>query len=441
MASGSPYNDDFCRYISNFQVGFNYNRHGASFLEILSFFSFLYSYDTVPFFSIISCAILACIAIICKKILDIVHKWEYASNKYIFVCLIPIVVNPYLVEVMIFRFDNLFITIALLCSTGAAYFSAARNYCDETGKSETNHIANIGMAKWIFIQLWLLLFSLLVYQAAFSAYIVVFTYVLLVNLSKNKRLSQIASEMRHWIYSMLLSLGSYIPFATTMNAEKIELKSAFSKEMPRSIQEVTNNTIANICNYSRELYNDWSVNAAGLIFFVLSICFVLTFLIDTWENIKSKPIAIARITAICICMLAFFLSPLGISTPLELSSHKVYEFLNPRIIYSIVILMAFILYKNYFFIMQKTGISSVAVKSIYTRKHMLHCRMYEMFLVLFGLWNIYYMNCFGNIMYAQRQLQHNVLYDLANDLNALGQRYPNLSRLYIPNNVRTPVMR
>jgi hypothetical protein len=341
-----------------------------------------------------------------------------------------------LVEVLIFRFDNLFITIALLCSIGAAYFSVAKKYHNSgSEKSEVKYVADMSIAKWIFIQVWLLLFSLLIYQAAFSAYIVVFTYVLLVNFSKNKQLSQIISEMRHWTYSILFSIGSYIPFAIATNVEKMELQSAFNREMPGSIHDMINNILENICNYFKGLYNDWSVNTIGVIFFALSICFTLTFLVDTWKNIKNRHIAIARITVICICVFAFFLSPLGVSIPLELSSHKIYEIMNPRIVYSIIILMAFILYKNYFFLMQ------VATENIHAKKYTLYRRMYEGFLFFFGLWSIYYMNCFGNIMYIQQQLQHNVFYDLANDLHDIRQEYQNFSRLYIHGNVCTPVMR
>ncbi|MDR3151774.1 MAG: glucosyltransferase domain-containing protein [Holosporaceae bacterium] len=439
MMSFSPYRDDYCRYISNYPVEvWGYSRVATRILEILSFFS-LYSYDAAPFSTVLSCAVLASVAVICKEILNIAHQGEYASHKYTFACLIPIVVNPYLAEILIFRFDNLFMTIALLCSTGAAYFSIARSYRSGAEKLATEPMANLNTAQWIFIQLGLLLLSLLFYQPAFSAYIVVFTYVLLVNLSKDKPLLQIVSETRHWIYSILFSLTAFFPF--TINEEGKKLKCSVSKIMPHGVGDLIDNVIGNICNYSKGLYNDWSANAAGMIFFALFACFILTFLADTWRNIKNKQIAIVRIVVISVFAVAFLLSPLGVNIPLELYYHKIHGFIMPRVIYTMGFLMAFVLYKNYFFIMRLASRPAIAVRSVQSKKHMLYRRTYEVFLFFFGVWSLGYMNCFGNIMYVQQLLQHNVFYDLANDFYEIKQNNPKLSELYLTGNVRTPVMR
>ncbi|MDR2410140.1 MAG: hypothetical protein LBE13_18810, partial [Bacteroidales bacterium] len=142
-----------------------------------------------------------------------------------------------------------------------------------------------------------------------------------------------------------------------------------------------------------------------------------------------------------VCSFAFFVSPLGVSIPLELCHHKTYGIISPRVIYTIGFLMAFVLYKNYFFILRLVSRSPITAESMYVKNCMLYRRIYEVFLFFFGLWSIGYMNCFGNIMYVQRLLQHNVFYDLANDFYEMKQNNPKLSEFCLTGNVRTPIMR
>ncbi|MDR1362071.1 MAG: glucosyltransferase domain-containing protein [Holosporaceae bacterium] len=439
ITSFSPYNDDFPRYLTNYPVGVCfYGRIGTRILELLSFLS-LYSYDAAPFSTVLSCGFLAAAAIIFKQILDILYHKEYASDKFAFACLVPIVVNPYLAEVFIFRFDNPFMTLAVLCAVGAAYFSIIINHRNDNDVGEAAQwpLCDMSMAKQVSIQFCLLLCSLTLYQAALSAYILIFLYVLLVNLSRDKPLRKIVAEMRQWVCLLLLAVISFIPLLLHKNP--MSVARPFGELVPASIDSFINNCHGNICNYFSGLYADWLHNPAGIIFFLLSLGFAITFAIDAWRNIKNKPIAITRIALIGICVFAFFIGPLGANIPLELCSHKVGGCIKPRVLYCMGILMAFVLYKNYLFICEALARSAAAGRGV-TKYLGSCCRCYRIFLFFFGLWNIGYMNCFGNMMYMQRLLQNNVFYDLANDIHALKQNDPKLSLLYMTGNISTPVL-
>ena len=118
MILSVPYRDDWYRYFWNSHVGGSEAlRSGTALVEFLFYLSDIVT-DAAPFTNILSCAVLAYMACIFLKMLKVGIK-----DKWKIICVVPIVVNPFLLEVMLFRFDNFFITLSLLIVTIAAYLS------------------------------------------------------------------------------------------------------------------------------------------------------------------------------------------------------------------------------------------------------------------------------------------------------------------------------
>ncbi|MDR2157923.1 MAG: glucosyltransferase domain-containing protein [Holosporaceae bacterium] len=427
MTSFSAYKDDHCRYLSNYPVGIYAGRSAALLLEILLFFSTM-AYDVAPFSTILSCAFLACTATICQSIfknVSNVDDWTLKNDRWTLLCFTPMAVNPYLVENMIFRFDNPFMTLAMLCAVLSAYLASIKKYSDDQYKNiSTNDLPSDDgkWRQWLPTQIILLLLSLLLYQAALSAYCVICAYALLANLARNQPLSQAISEMRHWFYSLLCAVLAYAPLiimTTIFDSTRL------LGTIPRNVSEIANNIAQNVALYFHGLFVNWSCNAVGIIFALIFIIFSISFAIDVLKQTQRRAIAILRIVMILIALCIFCISPLGVDTPLNLSWHTTCREIRPRTLYAFGILISAVLYKNYLFIGKRAAAQKI----------------YRIFLSCFCLWNIGFVNSVGNLMHAQRILQDNVFYDLSKDIFKIKAKYGNLRTLFIDGNVRTPAMK
>ena len=193
MFSQNPYSDDFCRYLLNSPVGMlPSGRYITRFIEGFLYGSIVIT-DVAPFSYVVSCFFLAYITIICLKIfrIDLHNKWHI-------LCFIPVTVNPFLLSIMLFRFDNPFTTLALLITILAAYLSS------------------LNEKKYIFAQIILLLIPLMMYQAAVSAYITIFAYLFIENISSGKDVKITIYQMRGWFYTIIITFICYIPFSCSL---------------------------------------------------------------------------------------------------------------------------------------------------------------------------------------------------------------------------------
>ncbi|GHU13890.1 hypothetical protein FACS189449_09820 [Alphaproteobacteria bacterium] len=231
---------------------------------------------------------------------------------------------------------------------------------------------------------------------------------------------QIILETRHWFRNILVTLVIYLPIITSAGTKKV--KSIFHEVLPESFSEITNDILGNIYLYFHGLYFDWSCNAVGVIFFLVLVVFFASFVIDAWKNIENKPIAMSRIAMISFGLVIFLLCPLGANIPINLLHHKVGGELEPRLLYAFGILISCILYKNYLFMESRKILKN----------------LYKAFLFFFALWNIIYMNSFGNIMHMQKILQNNVFYDMANDFYEIKNQDPRFFLLSVIGNIHTP---
>lgn len=374
MLSISPYNDDYCRYVANMPVGTLFSaRYTTRFLEILMYFSEIVT-DAAPFTQILSCAFLSYSAIVCMKILNINDNDNYAKA-----CMIPIVVNPYLLECMMFRFDSPFMMLALFCSVMSAYLTSV------DGK------------KMLLIQVILLLHSLLLYQVAISAYFIICTYLFLIELSKNVSVLSAFLKMKYWLYTLLITAISYLPITTSI--------SYFKKDGRLLLNPLSGDDIKCICEnielYIGNLRTDWAYNPVGQFFIAALIVFSLFFLIDVFKNLKNKTSIIFRCLLIIIFLFIFFMMPFGFSSCLVDIKRLWISSICPRMLCCFGFLISIVLYKNY---------STI-------RDYKILKNLYMLYLCCFGMWNLIFLNSAGNIIHCYRKLQELVLYDVSNDIS------------------------
>lgn len=376
IISNCPYNDDYWRYIFNDHVGRDIDiRYASVFLDIIFYFSNIIT-DNAPLSHVISCAFLAYIAIVFIKIFEI-----NVDDKCALLCVIPIVVNPYLLECMMFRFDNPFMMLALLCSVLSAYLSCFND------------------KKLILMQVVLLLYSLFLYQPAISAYFIILLYCLLVELGGNKTLVSIVVGKRYFLYTLMITMLCYLPFISKITYRREETGDLFL--IPSSLENIRK-ILKNIYYYIESLRVDWLYNSSGKIFFFLSVIFSIFFIIGVFKNIKNRVTAFNRSILTFLLLIVFFISPLGAFAFLcKLCQGSVS--IDPRILYGFGILISLVLYKNY--------------QSI--EKYNFFKAVYVAYLACFGIWNVVFLNSAGNVLYRYKKLQEYVYYDIVKDISEI----------------------
>ena len=113
------FRDDFYRFIDNSSIGQSEaNRAVPYILEFFIYVSGIVT-DATPLTQCISCALLAYTAAIALRIFKV-----NLESKFEIGCFIPIIVNPYMITLMILRFDNPFIMLSLLFVMLSAYLSS-----------------------------------------------------------------------------------------------------------------------------------------------------------------------------------------------------------------------------------------------------------------------------------------------------------------------------
>lgn len=383
IISNCPHNDDYWRYVFNDHVGRDIDiRYASVFLDIIFYFSNIIT-DNAPLSHVISCAFLAYIAIVFIKIFEI-----NVDDKCVLLCVIPIVVNPYLLECMMFRFDNPFMMLALLCSVLSAYLSCFND------------------KKLMLMQVVLLLYSLFLYQPAISAYFIILLYFLLLELGENKTLVSIVVGKRYFVYGFMIATLCYLPFVSKVTYRREETGDLFL--IPSSLENIRK-ILKNIYLYIENLRVDWLCNSSGKIFFFLSVIFSIFFIVGVFKNIKNRVTSFNRSILTFLLLIVFFISPLGVFAFLAALCHDG-VLIYSRILYAFGVLISIVLYKNY--------------QSI--EKYKFLKVIYATYLSFFGIWNVIFLNSAGNITYQYRKLQDYVCYDLVKDVYDIMENNSNL---------------
>ena len=300
MILSVPYRDDWYRYFWNSHVGGSEAlRSGTALIEYLFYLSNVNT-DAAPFTQILSCTVLAYMACIFLRILktDIRNKWEM-------LCLIPIVVNPFLLEIMLYRFDNFFITSSLLMVSVSAYLSLLnRKDC-------------------FIIQTLLLFLSLFVYQVAISVYLTIFMYEFMKKVRSRKKFVEIVQKMKYWFYSLIASALGYVPMLQRLDYCKSEDGSVLALPYNfENIQVVVNN----IGGYFYTMYNDWSHSIIGLIMLIMIGIFTVNSLIETVKTTKS----VKSVLLVSFCIFVLMICPSGLYACLK--AFREAELVTPRLL-------------------------------------------------------------------------------------------------------------
>lgn len=391
MVSFCPYSDDYCRYLANLHVGTNDALRNVTFLlERLFYLSDVIT-DAAPFSHLISCALLAYGACVCLKIfnVDIANKWEI-------LCFAPVVINPYMFEVMMYRFDNPFITLALLVVILASY------------------ISSINEKRWLFVQTALLFLSLFMYQAAISAYLIIFLYEFIAELQSGNNLFQITKKMKYWIYSLLLTALSYAPFTYFLSYCTSASNGVFV--IPYNFEN-TKTIIENIGRYFSILYMDWSHNTAGQILLMMFFVFVVNVITKTATKTKS----VINVIAACFCLSCLILSPSGVYAFLRVAVFEGNQSIFPRMLCSMGVLISIVLRENYL-LFERIKIAG---------------NFFVFLLIILNFWSIIFLNSASNIISHFRLVQQHVSYDIAKDIFDITNANKQISRVCITGSIKT----
>ena len=393
MMYGYPYSDDHCRYLVNINVGtLSSARYLTLMIEIFTYLSTVIT-DAAPFSQILSCAFLSYTAVICLKIFKI-----DLNDKLQILCFAPVVVNPYMLEIMLFRFDNPFSTLALLLVVASAYLSS------------------FNAKKFWIPQTAILFLSFFMYQIAASAYFIICAYTFLKEIRDGKTLKQTISEMRYWAYTILTVACCYFPFTHFLKYSVAENGKSFA--IPKDWESIKI-IAANGYKYFSNLYMDWSDNTIGQIFFTLFAIFVINMLVQTYRKTKS----IVSVTSSCLGIFIFSLCPLGTCIILRIISFAGNESILPRCLYSFGLLISLVCYENYK-IFGKIKIAR---------------RFFAFLMVILCLWNIIFLNSAANVIRYFRMIQQNVLYDISKDIYEITNKNPKISGVCVTGSIKTNV--
>ncbi len=393
MVSFCPYSDDYCRYLANLHIGTSDALRNVTFLlERLFYLSDVIT-DAAPFTHIISCLLLAYSACVCLRTfkVNITNKWEAF-------CFAPVIINPYIFEIMMYRFDNPFITLALLIAILSAYISS---------KNEK---------RWLFVQTALLFLTLFIYQAVISAYLIIFLYKFITELlHSNTNLFQTVNKMKYWFCTLFFTALFYAPFTLFLSYCTSAKNGVFV--IPYNLENIKI-IIENICRYFSILYTDWSPNTIGQIFFAMLFIFLMNTIIKT--AIKTKP-TIAHIITVSFCLFLLTLSPSGVYALLRVAVFEGNESIFPRMLCSIGILISLVLHENYLLFKQIkiTG------------------NFFAFLLVIFNFWNIVFLNSASNIIHYFRSVQQHAAYDISKDIFDITNVNKKISRVCITGSIET----
>lgn len=393
MVSFCPYADDYCRYIVNAGIGDLLSARYVSFvIEAIMYLSGVMT-DVAPFSQLLSCLFLASCATVCLRIFKI-----DLDNKWAVLCFAPIVINPYLSEVMMYRFDNPFITLSFLFAILSAYLSSFN--CKEN----------------FWYQFILFMLSFFTYQAASFAYFSIFIYLFISEIRSGNNFVSAIRVMKYWIYTLLLSLLIYIPITKLITygrgADGVLII------IPKDFESLKI-IFANICKYFSDFTTDWGHSAVGQIVLVMTIIFVLGNLLQTYRNNKS----LFSVFIVFICVFSLFLCPFGMCIFLRYIAFDGNESFV-RVLHSIGIVISLIFLENQrLFCRIKYG-----------------NRFFNAIICCLCIWCIVFLNSLSNIVHHFRIVQQHVSYDIAKDIHDLTNANKNISKVCVKGGVSTPAM-
>lgn len=393
MISFCPYADDYCRYITNLSIGDVFAARYFSFvIETILYLSSTIT-DIAPFSQLLSCVFLAYSATVCLKIfrINLNNKWEV-------LCFVPIMINPYLCEVMMYRFDNPFITISLLFAILSAYLSSFN--CKEN----------------FWYQSILFMLCFFTYQAASFAFFSIFIYLFILEIRSGNNFISAVRIMKYWIYTLLLAFLIYLPFTQCITYGK-EVDH-FLIIVPKDVESIKI-IFANIHRYFSILITDWANSAIGQIFFLIVLIFIFDCLLKTFKKNKS----LFSIAIVSVCLFLFFLCPFGMCVFLRCIAFEGNESFV-RVLHSIGIVISLICLEN----------QRLFCKLKYCDK------FFNAIICCLCVWCIVFLNSLSNIVYHFRSIQQSISYDLAKDIHELTNANKNISKVCITDGVSTPAM-
>lgn len=393
MVSFCPYADDYCRYVTNASVGDVFAARYFSFaIESVMYLSEVMT-DAAPFSQLLSCSFLAYCAAICLKIfkVDFSKKWEV-------LCFVPIVINPYLCEVMMYRFDNPFITLSLLFVALSAYLSSFN--CKEN----------------FWYQSVLFMLSFFTYQAASFAYFSIFTYLFISEIRSGNNFISAIRVMKYWIFTLLSTFLIYLPCMQYITYSRGE--DGVLIIIPKDFESLKI-IFANIYRYFSVLTSDWGSNAIGQIVFLMAIIFVLDNFLRTYRKNKS----LFSILIVLIGIFFLFLCPFGLCIFLRHIAFEGNECFV-RVLHSIGVIISLIFLEN----------QRLFCKIKYGDK------FFNAIISCLCIWCIIFLNSLSNIIHHFRTLQQHVSYDIAKDIHELTDMNKNISKICIKGSVSTPAM-
>lgn len=385
-----PYRDDWYRYLLNSHVGgFEALRNGTALIEYLFYLSDTVT-DASPFTQVLSCATLAyiaCIFLLTFKV-NLKNKWEI-------LCFTPIVINPYLLEVMLYRFDNFFIILSLLIVSLSVYLS------------------NMNKKDHFITQSLLLFLSLFVYQVAISIYFTVFIYQFIKNIRSNVGFVETARKMKYWLYSLISVCIGYMPFLRFLDYHKTESGEVLA--LPYNSENISV-ILHNIYSYFQTFYNDWSLNVIGLIMAIMFFVFILNTVIKTIQTTKS----IYATLFILLLLFIFLISPSGLY--IGLKAFKEQKLLSPRLLCGIGVFIAIVNYEVYL-LFCNTKITKILTKII---------------LCLITTWTLMFFNTATNILRENFKIRDLIEYDITKDIFEVSNQYPQITHFSIIGKFKTP---
>ncbi|MDR1333975.1 MAG: glucosyltransferase domain-containing protein [Holosporaceae bacterium] len=370
LTSGILYSDDYIRYILNYSTCCSNGRYGNTVLEYLMFLSHIVL-DAAPFTQIFSCAVLAFIALIC------IRMFCKTVDCFSVLFAASITVNPYLLETIIFRFDNHFMTLGLLAALLAAYISSQND------------------SRNFILPAVLLFCSLSLYQAALSAYFIVFFYLLIDKVSQRENISSLVKFMKNWGYALASAAVLYLPVALNIHYTKISEKTFIGN----NFEEYFNFVLKKVYYYFENIYQDWHSTYVGVLFSIFILGFIAYFFTMAWKNKSSYRDYAFRSVLLAILIFAFFLSPIGITIFFNHAGARP-DTTPLRIIYSIVIAFFLILHRAHLFFEKKFLLEPIS----------------KFFAFVFLLWNITLTNATGNLMKQKCELQNGICSNIAEDI-------------------------
>lgn len=393
MISFCPYADDHCRYVTNAGLGDVFaGRYFSFFIESVMYLSGVIT-DVAPFSQLLSCVFLAYCATICLKIFKI-----NLNNKWEILCFVPVVINPYLSEVMMCRFDNPFITLSFLFAILSAYLSSF------------NYKGNF----WY--QFILFMLSSFTYQAGSFAYFSIFIYLFISEIRSGNNFVSAIRVMKYWICTLLLTLLIYLPCMQYITYSRGE--DGILIIIPKDVESLKI-IFTNICKYFSVFITDWSGNAVGQIVFVMAVIFVLDNLLRTYRKNKS----LFSILIVFIGVFSLFLCPFGICVFLRYIAFEGCESFV-RVLHSIGIVISLIFLEN---------------RRLFCR--IKYCdKFFNAIICCLCVWCVVFLNSLSNIVRHFRIVQQHVSYDIAKDIHELTNANKNISKVCIKGAVSTPAI-